>query len=87
MTCAGIQVKTEDNKGFELAGVNHLIPWIKINSLFPAGIEPATSPMLRVRDNHYTKETGYDIVRQIAVVVDHIHLRSTVSSIRTKVCR
>ena len=29
----------------------------KIHLLFPAGIEPATSPVWRVRDNHYTKET------------------------------
>ena len=29
----------------------------KYNHLFPAGIEPATSPVWRVRDNHYTKET------------------------------
>ena len=29
----------------------------KRNALFPAGIEPATSPVWRVRDNHYTKET------------------------------
>ena len=29
----------------------------KFHLLFPAGIEPATSPVWRVRDNHYTKET------------------------------
>ena len=27
-------------------------------SLFPAGIEPATLPVWRARDNHYTKETS-----------------------------
>ncbi len=33
--------------------------------MFPAGIEPATSPVWRVRDNHYTKETDnlYLVVR------------------------
>ena len=29
----------------------------KNDVMFPAGIEPATSPVWRVRDNHYTKET------------------------------
>jgi hypothetical protein len=27
-------------------------------TFFPTGIEPATTPVYRVRDNHYTKETG-----------------------------
>ncbi len=37
--------------------------------LFPAGIEPATSPVWRVRDNHYTKETDvqYDYVYSICM--------------------
>ncbi len=30
---------------------------VRGKNLFPAGIEPATSPVWRVRDNHYTKET------------------------------
>ena len=32
--------------------------WIKEEKLFPAGIEPATLPVWRARDNHYTKETS-----------------------------
>ncbi len=42
------------NKVWSRRGLNKI-------QMFPAGIEPATSPVWRVRDNHYTKETDFSI--------------------------
>jgi hypothetical protein len=52
----------------------------KINHMFPAGIEPATSPVWRVRDNHYTKETVIDEVEipgKIETIFLYVDQRNT----------
>jgi hypothetical protein len=52
----------------------------KINHMFPAGIEPATSPVWRVRDNHYTKETVHDEVEipgKIETIFLYVDQRNT----------
>ena len=52
----------------------------KINHMFPAGIEPATSPVWRVRDNHYTKETVHDKVEipgKIETIFLYVDQRNT----------
>ena len=52
----------------------------KINHMFPAGIEPATSPVWRVRDNHYTKETVHDeleIPGKIKTIFLYVDQRNT----------
>ena len=48
--------------------------------MFPAGIEPATSPVWRVRDNHYTKETVIDEVEipgKIETIFLYVDQRNT----------
>ena len=48
--------------------------------MFPAGIEPATSPVWRVRDNHYTKETVHDEVEipgKIETIFLYVDQRNT----------
>lgn len=44
----------------------------KILKMIPAGIKPATSPVRRVRDNHYTKETCHNFVAKI--LTDRVQL-------------